>query len=117
MNDSVTKNSVKLPRRGPTIEVTIEGDEITTLYVNGVPVIVSPDVEKGDIMVKRGGTPEAYIMTDSFETLKRALKLLEPPFALAGIFHLAEIVHPFELIVLHGCALTAERCSQFTVVS
>jgi len=73
----LTKNFVKLPRRGPTIEVTFEGDEITTLYVNGTPVIVSPDVEPGDIVVKLGGTPEAYIMTDSFDTVKNALKLLE----------------------------------------
>ena len=79
MNDSVTKNFVKLPRRGPTVEVTIEGDEITTLSVNGTPVIVSPDVEPGDIVVKRGGTQEAYIKTDSFDTVKRALKLLEKP--------------------------------------
>jgi hypothetical protein len=32
---------------------------------------------RADIVVKRGGTSEAYIKTDSFETVKRALKLLE----------------------------------------
>jgi hypothetical protein len=28
-------------------------------------MIISPDVEPGDIVVKRGGSPEAYIMTDA----------------------------------------------------
>lgn len=77
MGDSITRNVIKLPRRGPTVDVIFEGDEITTLRVNGVPVILSSDVDPGDIVVKGSGTPEAYILTDSFDTVKRALKLLE----------------------------------------
>ena len=79
MNESVTKNFVKLPLHGPTVEVIFEGDKITALSLNGHPVFVSPYVEKGDIVVKQGGTPEVYILTDSFETVYRALKLLEKP--------------------------------------
>jgi hypothetical protein len=73
----MTTKTSKLVLRGATVEVSLDGDEIVALNINGTPVIVSPDVEKGDIVVRRGGTSDAYILTDSFDTVRRALKLLE----------------------------------------
>jgi hypothetical protein len=70
-------NKIVLPRRGPTVVVSFDEDQISAVTINGHPVIASPDVPKGEIEVKRGGTSDAYIMTDSFDTVKHALKLLE----------------------------------------
>jgi hypothetical protein len=72
-------SKIVLPGHGPTVDVSFDGDEIVALNINSYPVIVGPDVEKGDIVVKRGGTSDAYILTDSFDTVKHALKLLERP--------------------------------------
>jgi hypothetical protein len=53
-----TINRVILPD-GPTVHVSFDEDEVAAVTINGHPVIVSPDVEKGDIVVKRGGTNDA----------------------------------------------------------
>jgi hypothetical protein len=58
-------NKIVLPRRGPTVVVSFDEDQISAVTINGHPVIVSTDVEKGEIVVKRGGTSDAYILTDS----------------------------------------------------
>ena len=76
--ETMSTQTNKIVLRGTSVEVSLDGDEVVALTVNGTPVFESPYVEKGDIVVKHAGTPEAYIATDSFETLRRALKLLEP---------------------------------------
>jgi hypothetical protein len=63
---------------GPVVEVSRDGDVVVAVSINGIPVVVSKNVEAGDIVVKHGGTSGAYILTDSFDTVRRALKLLEP---------------------------------------
>jgi|HubBroStandDraft_2_1064218.scaffolds.fasta_scaffold01894_4 hypothetical protein len=75
----MTSQTNKIVLRGTIVEVSLDGDQVVALNINGAPVIVSPEVEKGDIVVRRGGTLDAYILTDSFDTVRRALKLLEPP--------------------------------------
>jgi hypothetical protein len=73
--DQVSK--IVLPRRGPSVEVEFDANGVDAVSINGLPVIVSPTAEKGDIKIMRGKTADAYILTDSYETVRRALKLLE----------------------------------------
>ena len=70
-------NKIVLPGNDTIVEVSFDGDVVTAVSINDTPVIVSPDLEKGDIVVKHGGTRDAYMLTDSFDTVRRWLKLLE----------------------------------------
>jgi len=75
MDNRVSK--IVFPHRGPNVEVTVDENGVEAVSLNGLPVIVSPTAEKGDIKIMRGKTADAYILTDSYETVRRALKLLE----------------------------------------